>query len=83
MKKTYEVTSDDIESLENLTVVFDSYDGRTALVQEIYLYCDMLSDWLEVTMLMLPKEKFMERLIDVLEDHLLNLELESLNEEAV
>ena len=79
MKKTYEVTSDEIESLENLTVVFDTYDGRTALVQEIYLYCDMLSDWLEVTMLMLPKEKFMERLIDVLEDHLLNLEIERLS----
>lgn len=83
MKKTYEVTSDEIESLENLTVVFDSYDGRTALIQEIYLYCDMMSDWIDVTMLMLPKEKFMERLIDVLEDHLLNLEIESLNEKAV
>lgn len=83
MKKTYEVTSDDIDSLENLTVVFETYDGRAALVQEIYLYCDMMSDWLEVTMLMLQKEKFMERLIDVLEDHLLNLEIESLNEEAV
>ena len=83
MKKTYEVTSDDIESIENLTVVFDSYDGRTALIQEIYLYCDMMSDWIDVTMLMLPKEKFMERLIDVLEDHLLNLAFEKLNEEAV
>lgn len=83
MKERIEVNSDDIPTLENLHVVFEAHNKRRALIQEIYLYCDMMSDWIDVTMLMLPKEKFMERLVDVLEDHLLNLEIERLNEEAV
>lgn len=83
MKGNISVNANEIPTLENLHVVFEEQDHRRALVKEIYLYCDMMSDWVDVTALMIQKEKFMERLVDVLEDHLLNLEIESLNEEAV
>ena len=78
MSKRMELNSTDQPALENLHVVFEVFKHRNILIQEIYIYCDMMSDWIDITELMLSNKKFMEKLTDILDDHLINLEFERL-----
>lgn len=78
MKGNISVDANEIHALENLHVVFEEKDHRRVLVKEIYLYCDMMSDWIEVTEILKSRKSFMDRLNAILEDYLVNMELERL-----